>query len=89
MVAPFISISSSLKYFDRSKEELHHMIFSLLPRRPVVKRNITRAFELKGVVKCFLSAMIGVTIFTMKRNGPDYVDQPKYISILKSSNLYF
>ena len=23
--------------------------------------------------------MIGVTIFTMKRNGPDYVDQPKYI----------
>ena len=54
-----------------------------------MKRNITRAFELKGVVKCFLPAMIGVTIFTMKRNGPDYVDQPKYISILKSSNLYF
>ena len=23
--------------------------------------------------------MIGVTVFTMKRNGPDYVDQPKYI----------
>ena len=26
----------------------------------------------------FPPAMIGVTIFTMKRNGPDYVDQPKY-----------
>ena len=27
----------------------------------------------------FSPAMIGVTVFTMKRNGPDYVDQPKYI----------
>ena len=32
--------------------------------------------------------MIGVTIFTMKRNGPDYVDQPKYNPILKRSILY-
>ena len=28
-----------------------------------------------------LSAMIGVTAFTMLKNGPDYVDQPKWVEL--------
>jgi len=33
----------------------------------------------------FWAAMIGVTIFTMKRNGPDYVDQPKLVHLARAS----
>lgn len=29
----------------------------------------------------FWAAMIGVTAFTIKRNGPDYVDQPRLLHI--------
>ena len=48
--------------------------------------SIQQCFEEIELDICIISpAMIGVTIFTMKRNGPDYVDQPKYIPILKRS----
>jgi len=33
----------------------------------------------------FWAAMIGVTVFTMKRNGPDYVDQPKLVHLARAS----